>query len=141
MKCHDKLAIVMLLFFPLGKVAAEDASQIPLVDVRQATILAFWAPTSKAAVADPDSNESLSDFRLYNGWVRQPLAKSGIRFQVLYAHLFRVRLGEKATIFKPKVDVGYYMIEPGKEPHVEYGVMTDTDLLLVAKQYFGSKKR
>jgi hypothetical protein len=138
MKFHGKLAIVMLLFFPLGKVAAEDASKIPLVDVRQATILAFCAPTSKAAVADSDSNESLSDFKLYTGLVRQPLAKSGIRFQVLYAHSFRVRLGVTTTTFKPKADVGYYLIEPGKEPNVEYGVRTDTDLLLVAKRYFGS---
>jgi hypothetical protein len=138
MKCHGKLAIVMLLFFPLGEVGAEGASKIPLVDIRQATIIAFWVPTSRAAVAYPDSIESLSDFRLYTGLIRQPLAKSGIRFQVLYAHLFRVRLGEKTTTFKPKDDVGYYMIEPGRAPNVEYGVMTDTDLLLLAKRYFGS---
>jgi hypothetical protein len=55
MKYHGKLAIVMLLFFPLGNVAAGDVSKVPLVNVRQATALAFWAPTSKAAVADPDS--------------------------------------------------------------------------------------
>jgi hypothetical protein len=48
---------------------------------------------------DPDSNESLSDFRLYAGLVRQPLAQSGIRFKVLYAHSFRVRLGVKTTTF------------------------------------------
>ena len=138
MKCHGKLAIVVLLFFRLGKMAAEDASKVPLVDVRQATVVAFWATTSEPAGADPDSNESRSDFRLYTGLVRQPLAQSGIRLQVLYADQFRVRLGVKTTTFKPKVYVGYYLIEPGKEPNVEYGVMTDTDLLLVAKRYFGS---
>ena len=64
MKCHGKLAIVILLFLPLGKWPAEGASKVPLVDVRQATIVAFWTTTSEPAVADPDSNESLSDFRL-----------------------------------------------------------------------------
>ncbi len=89
----------------LTMVAAEDASKAPLVDVRQATIVACWATTSEPAVADPDSNESLSDFRLYTGLARQPLAKSGIRLQVLHAHQFRVRLGVKTTRFKLKVDV------------------------------------
>lgn len=42
-------------------------------------------------------------------------------------------------MFTPtKEKVGYYLISPGKKPRIEYGVMTDTDLLQVAKDYFGS---
>jgi hypothetical protein len=36
---------------------------------------------------------------------------------------------------------GYYFIAHGKKPHVEYGVMTDADLLAAAKQYFGVSDR
>jgi hypothetical protein len=32
---------------------------------------------------------------------------------------------------------GYYLVAYGKKPQIEYGVMTDTDLLDLAKQYFG----
>jgi hypothetical protein len=138
MKSQYKLAIVMLLLCSFDKLSAGGSLNAPLVNVQHAAIIAFHPPVSKVAIADPDSNESLSDFRLYAGLVKQPLAKSGIRVQVLYAQSFRVHLGALTTTFHPRVAVGYYLIALGKEPDVEYGVMTDTDLLLVAKRYFGS---
>ncbi|HET9099536.1 MAG TPA: hypothetical protein VFN62_04030 [Acidobacteriaceae bacterium] len=59
-------------------------------------------------------------------------------FHEVFAHSFRVRLGSKTIGFHPgKVDVGYYLVIPGKRPCVEYGVMSDTDLLQVAHKYFG----
>jgi hypothetical protein len=88
---------------------------------------------------DQDSNESLSDFRLYAEQARQRLTEAGIGFRVLYVHSFCVRVSGRTTTFHPKTDVGYYLIAPGKEPDVEYGVMTDTDLFQVAKRYFGLK--
>jgi hypothetical protein len=52
------------------------------------------------------------------------------------------RMGKAATTFKPtKVDVGYYLVAPGRKPRVEYGVMTDADLLQVADEYFGTAKK
>jgi hypothetical protein len=36
-------------------------------------------------------------------------------------------------------DAGYYFIAPGKKPHVEHGVMTDEDLVDVARKYFALK--
>jgi len=49
-----------------------------------------------------------------------------------------VRVGNKVTTFRPvKVDVGYYLVAPGKKPRIEYGAMTDADLLKVANEYFG----
>jgi len=51
---------------------------------------------------------------------------------------FQTRTGAKVRTFQTgKAGVGYYFIAPGKEPHVEYGVMTDEDLLVVARKYFG----
>jgi hypothetical protein len=52
--------------------------------------------------------------------------------------LFDCVLETKLTTFRPgKVGVGYYLVAPGKDPRVEYGVMTDADLLQLAKEYFG----
>jgi hypothetical protein len=49
-----------------------------------------------------------------------------------------VRVGKIVKAFRPvKGDVGYYFVAPGKKPRIEYGVMTDADLLQVANEYFG----
>ena len=101
--------------------------------------MAFFEPVPQSKLdKDPDTNESLADFQLYARSVREPLRKAGIEFHELYAHSFRLRIGSKLTTFRPaKVDVGYYLVAPGKKPRIEYGVMTDSDLLQVASAYFG----
>ncbi|MDP9051915.1 MAG: hypothetical protein M3O31_14535 [Acidobacteriota bacterium] len=106
----------------------------PIVDVHQATVVAFYMPALRSKSVDADDNESLQDFRLYAARVKDPLAKAGIRFEELYVGSFRIRLGSKTQVFHSTSGVGYYLVAPGKKPHVEYGVMTDTDLL-VAKQF------
>lgn len=83
------------------------------------------------------SNEALADFQLYAHQVREPLKMAGIEFHELYTRSFRVRVGKAVTTFRAtKDDVGYYLVVPGKKPHIEYGVMTDADLLKVSKEYF-----
>ncbi len=121
-----------LLTLPL--VAATE----PVVVIRRATIVAFFTPVTQADLKnDPDTNEALADFQFYAGKVRKPLHDAGVDFQEVYARSFRVQRGIRTTIFSPgRVDVGYYFAAPGKEPRVEYGVMTDTDLLEMAKEYF-----
>jgi len=118
---------------------APAAEKQPVVVVRGPAIVAFFEPVSQAKLAkDPDANEALADFQLYATNVREPLRKAGIEFHELYAHSFRLRVGNRLTTFRPvKVAVGYFLILPGKKPRVEYGVMTDADLLQVAKEYFG----
>ena len=62
----------------------------------------------------------------------------GIELRELYTGSFRVRVGKAVSRFRAgKGNVGYYLIVPGKKPRVEYGVMTDADLLRVATEYFG----
>jgi hypothetical protein len=114
------------------------AAKQPVVTIRRPTIVAFFPPVTEADLAkDPDTNEALADFQLYASRVRKALHDQGIEFQEIYALSFRVRRGTRTATFRPgKVKVGYYFVAPGKEPHVEYGVMTDTDLLQVAKGYF-----
>jgi hypothetical protein len=123
-----------------GRMAPSAAAEKqPLVVVRGPTVVAFFKPVTDAEMEkDPDTNEVLADFQLYTSHVREPLGRRGIEFHELYAHSFRLRVGKRLTTFRPgKVDVGYYFVSPGKTPRIEYGVMTDADLLLVADQYFG----
>lgn len=132
------IAAVCVSTTPISSVAA--AEKQPVVVVTGRTVVAFFPPTSEAELQkDPDTNEALADFQLYASRVRDQLEKSGIEFHELYAHSFRVRVGKAVTTFHPtKIDVGYYFIIPGKKPRIEYGVMTDADLMQVANEYFGA---
>jgi len=115
------------------------AQNTPTFDVRRATVIAFFAVTQSELSKDSDTNEALDDFQFYATKVKQPLEKAGVDFREVYVHAFRVRLGKTVTTFRPvKVDVGYYFVAPGKKPRIEYGVMTDVDLLQVANEYFGA---
>lgn len=95
--------------------------------------------TEKDLSQEPDTNESLSDFQFYAQRVRAKLHDAGFDFREIYAMSFSVKCGARTENFHPqKTKVGYYFIAPGKPPQVEYGVMTDTDILQVAKGYFRS---
>ena len=95
----------------------------------------FEPPTAKLP-RDADTNEALADFQLYASHVRKPFKNAGIKFQELYARSFRLRTGEKLITFHPKRMPGYYLVSPGKQPRIEYGVVTDADLLQIANEYF-----
>ena len=134
-----RLAIARVAFCAVA-VTPRAAERQPLVVVHGPTVVAFFEPVTEAKLdKDPDANEALADFQLYASRVRAPLRKAGIEFHELYAHSFRLRVGKQLTTFRPvKMDVGYYLIAPGKKPRIEYGVMTDSDLLQVTNQYFGT---
>jgi hypothetical protein len=122
---------------------AKAAEKQPVVVVTGKTIVAFFPPATNAELEkDPDTNESLADFQHYAEAAREPLRKAGIQFHELYAHSFRLRVRQTVSTFRPvKIDVGYYFIAPGRKPHIEYGVMTNTDLMQMANEYFGSSKK
>ena len=130
-----------LLFFQLSRVFA--ASTYAVIAVHGPTIVAFFPPVTRTELQkDPDTNETLADFRLYATRVREPLKKSGIEFYELYAHSFRIRVGKAITTFRPpKEQVGYYLVAPGKKPRIEYGVISDLDLLDIAHEYFGASAK
>lgn len=132
------VAAICLLTDRISPLSA--AEKAPLVVVGGRTIVAFFPPVSDAELQkDADTNEALADFQLYATRVREALKKAGVDFHELYTQSFRVRVGESVTTFRPvTVDVGYYFIVPGKEPRIEYGVMTDADLLQLANEYFGA---
>ena len=121
--------------FP-GRTSGAEKPQ--LIIVRGPAVIAFFKPVMQAELEkDPDTNETLSDFQLYARQVRKPLKKAGIEFYELYGNSIELRAGREVTTFRPgKVGVGYYLVAAGRKPRIEYGVMTDDDLLQVAHKYF-----
>ena len=118
------------------------AEKRPVVVVAGPTVVAFFPVSKTGLQKDADTNEALADFQFYAKQVREPLKKTGIEFQEVYAQSFRVRIGQEATAFRPaNGNVGYYLIVPGKKPRIEYGVMTNTDLLQIANEYFGTSAK
>jgi hypothetical protein len=130
------IACVALCFLKAAPGAAEKQ---PVIVVRGPTVVAFFEPVPNAQLEkDPDASEALADFQLYARNVREPFRKAGIEFHELYAHSFQLREGKRLTTFRPaKLKVGYYFLAPGRKPRIEYGVMTDTDILQLAYEYFG----
>jgi hypothetical protein len=118
---------------------AAAAREQPAIVVRGPTVVAFFPPVKEEEIkANPDTNEALADFQLYPFQVREPFRKAGFAFHEVYAVSFRIHIGTRITTFRAgQVKVGYYFIAPGKEARVEYGVMTDGDLLRIAGDYLG----
>jgi hypothetical protein len=113
-------------------------AQTPVIQIQRRMVIAFFAPAPKGGKVAVDSNEELSDFQFYARRVKEPLNILNIDFRVLHVRSFRLHLSKGDIVFRSKADaVGYYLIAPGKKPQIEYGVMTDADLLQLAKRYFG----
>jgi hypothetical protein len=134
-RLSSAIACVALCFL----MAVGSAEKQPVIAVRGPTVVAFFEPVPQAQLdKDPDTNEALGDFQFYAKNAREPFRKAGIEFHELYASSFQLREGKRMTTFRPaKVKVGYYLVVPGKTPRIEYGVMTDADLLQLAHAYFG----
>jgi hypothetical protein len=108
-------------------------------EIDRPTVIAFFPSNEKANSKTDDKSESLSDFQLYTASVRQPLEQAGADLEVVYSRSFQTVLDGKMTTFRPaRAEPGYYFATPGKRPRIEYGVMSDKDILRVAHEYFGS---
>jgi len=132
------LLIFILNLFPSYLQAG---SQIPVFEVKKPTVIAFFHPvTDDELNSNAGLNEVLSDFQYHLRGARVRLEEAGITVHEIYTRSFTVKLPTSTTIFKPTGDaVGYYLIVPGKNPKIVYGVMTDSDLLFIANKYFGKK--
>jgi len=105
--------------------------------VKRPTIVAFFPMTDADLAKDSDANDALADFQFYAGTVRGLLDNMGIGFEEVYTTVFDIKCDGKTTKFRPKRGAaGYYLVAPGRAPRVEYGVMTNTDLLEIASAYF-----
>ncbi len=136
-----KRGLGILLLVAVWAVAANPqklAGKPPVIAVHKPTIIAFFPITQAEVDSDADSAEALSDFNYYVFSVRKRLDKAGIEIQIVNDRSFCIQIGAKVRNFpNPKARIGYYFIQPGKEPLVEYDVMTDDDLLDSARKYFG----
>ncbi len=137
MNCPRGMIAMTFLLATCSALKAQHVPQGPAISIQGPTVIAFYPPVSKGDEANADANEALSDFQFYAGRIKEPLHKLGIDVQELYVHSFCIRVDHPIVAFLPKSDVGYYFIAPGRKPHIEYGVMTDADLIPVAKRYFG----
>ena len=132
-------ALMFVLVVTQSGIAQSATSTIPTFEIKKPTIVAFFPPFKDADLdADPDLNEVLSDFQFYAGAAKGPLQRSGVVFQDATARSFRILIGSKARLIQTgKSGVGYYFIAPGQKAHIQYGVMTDADILETAGKYFG----
>jgi len=134
------LAACVLIGRPMPSGAAQ---KDPIVEARGPTIVAFFElVTQEDLDKNPDTYEALADFQVYAKQLRDRLTGTGIEFHELYVHSFRLRVGKRLlAVNVSKAGVGYCFVTPGKKPRMEYGVMTDSDALIVAKEYFGSSAK
>ena len=117
---------------------AQNTAGVPVVNADGPTVVAFFPNASKIGSDDADGNEALSDFKHYASRVKKPFIQLGIRFTEEYGRSFRIRSGSESALFTRETGTpGYYFFAHGKRPRIEYGVRTDSDLLAVARQYFG----
>jgi hypothetical protein len=108
--------------------------------VTKPTVIAFFPPMTQAEADSGEGDaEALSDFNYYAYKVEPRLKKAGIRLELIDGRSFQVRVGGRVATFRIGNDAGYYFIAPGKKPHVEHNVMTDEDLVEVARKYFALK--
>jgi len=129
------VTIVLLSVLSMPLLAAERERTFV---IRRPTVIAFFPPVSEQELSDTGHNDSLAHFQYSANEARKPLHDAGITFIENYAESFRIRLAKAVNTFRPeKIKVGYYLIAPGKEPRIEYGVLTEDNLLKIAREYFG----
>jgi len=134
------LGIAWLVALWCGAGSAQNAAKpVPVFTIHSPTIVAFYPHFTQEDIDKGEGEAAaMDDFGFYASEVGKRLKDAGIDFLPEEARSFKVRVGTKVHFFPGgKVDIGYYFIAPGKKPHVEYGVMTDTGLLEVARKYFG----
>ena len=124
--------LVGALLAPTSWARTRDSS----VQVVGPTVIAFFVP--EKGNSEPGSHEAFDDFELYAKQVRPRMNAAGITFTTVYSASLQVVIGRTSTAFhagKRRV------VAPHRKPHVEYGVITDDDLMQVARHYFGTALR
>lgn len=135
--------VVSIAAYAVSGNAQAPAKRPEVFVIHGPAIIAFFHPISQKELDNGEGDaEAGDDFSYYSSVVRKPLKNAGIRYETIVARSFRVRVGKKIRVFHTgEIGIGYYFIAPGKEPHVEEGVMTDDDLVDEARKYFGIKIR
>jgi hypothetical protein len=130
----------MFVFSGLGLGISQTTAQaVPIFDIQCPTVIAFFPRVTDAELDSlSDTNEALADFQLYASTASKALRRANIDFRDSDSRVFKIRTRSKVRTFSTgKIGIGFYFIAPGKKAHVEYGVMTDSDILDTANKYFG----
>ena len=98
------------------------------------TVIAFFQ--YEGCEKQPHCEDALDSFQYYLVGLLARLDKSAVRFHECYQGSFEVEVGGRRTTFTHE-GVGYYLIVPGKPPHIERGVQLESDLVRLMTEYFG----
>lgn len=132
----NRFVIALSLLVSCGWCASQTPREpLPVYVIHRPTIIAFFVSTQNAS--DDPEGEAASDFSFYASRVQNRLRTAGIDFELSEARTFQVRAGAKVRTFHVgKIGVGYYLIAPGRQPKVLWGVDTDEGLVEQARAYF-----
>jgi hypothetical protein len=135
-----KSLLAFLLIVPMfaAYTAPKTQTRVQTFVVRGPTVIAFFVPENPNHA---DEDEALDDFQWYAMQSSKRMKAAGIEFHVVSARSFRVSVLGKTQVFTAKESVGYYLVAPGKKARVEYGVITDDDLMEVARSTFGTVRK
>jgi hypothetical protein len=134
---------VLIASLCLGPLTAAHAQTMafqkhPIIVVTGPTVIAFFGQPSETGLMTGARYKASSNFHLHAAHARKAFTNLGIAFHELYTDSFGLRTGNLLLIFHPgKAGGGYYLIAPGLKPCIEYGILSDADLLQLAKRYFG----
>jgi hypothetical protein len=132
-------AALLTILLTVNPAPCRTSRKAAAFEIDRPTIIAFFPSDTKSQSKNSDADDSLSDFQLYAASARQPLQNAGVELEEVYAREFQIALDGKTTNFRPpKAEPGYYFAMPGRKPRIEYGVMNDSDILRVAREYFGN---
>ena len=132
-------AVWLAIVLTVTPAPCKSSQKVAAFEIDRPTVIAFFPHDAKADGKNDDTNESLSYFQLYAASAQRRLQNAAVDLQVIYARSFQIVLDAKVTTFRPpKAEPGYYFAMPGHKPRIEYGVMTDTDIVRIAREYFGS---
>ncbi|MDR3753799.1 MAG: hypothetical protein P4K93_08945 [Terracidiphilus sp.] len=139
-----KSIVVFLVVLSTAASKPQNSNEkIPTFEIKGPTIITYFREISQAELDRGEGDaEAASDYSYYLHNVEGRMESSGITLKSILGAHFRVKIGNKVLDVRDNgVGVGYYFITPGKAPRLEKGVMTDEDLVLEARKYFGMKIR
>jgi hypothetical protein len=104
------------------------------------TLISFFLGYADEEILADGGNEALNDFVYYLPAAEDTLKAAGVHVHSVFkAKNFQVKMGSRWLTVKPREDVGYYFITPGREPRLELGVADTETIIDFARDYFRLK--
>lgn len=119
---------------PTGPTPADSAAVV----VAGPTLVGFFPPVGEArTAADEDLDTVLDDFGWHLGAATNSLRARGYQVEVRFTDTLHFRDGTRRWSFVPPDTgrIGYYLVAPGRAPHVLYQIHTDEELVELGAAY------